>query len=568
MLVPDTTTPVEDQINKMIATGPLPQPTPVPPSPATINSSNVAPVTPIPYVSPNPTPIYPVSTLDTTIPTPPPALTPTESTAQSLTDQLTNLNNSLLGKSAYQSEEDTANGVDTANASINDLTAKLTGLQNEASAIPIQLQTDSQGRGITAGGIASIQSAQLRNNATQALTVSTLLAAAKGNLATAQTLSDKAVASKYDPIQEQITAVTSNLQLVLNSPQYSAEEKQQAQDQLDIQNQKQAALDAAKSNTTDINTVAITAAQNSATFKPSTLYPSISTALTAISNATTPAQAESIAVQAGLVPAPSLNTSVQSVDGRQLLINTDTGKTIKDLGPTSDSGTAIADVDETSIDNDVTAILEGRNTAYNIRQTMGRSNQSAAYMQEIRDKIAAIDPNFDFVASDAGGKSVSSAYVQQSTAAINSVLPDIDKAVQLSNQVSRIGVKGVDAALQSAAAYFGDTKVSNFQTAQKLIADEIGTALGAGAVSDMKLQLGFDVTDPTVTPEVFASNMALVQKFVENRLAGLQSLRYASSTATSTPAGATTGAADPTFGTGSDALTAQFDNLFSQYGGQ
>ncbi len=181
-----------------------------------------------------------------------------------------------------------------------------------------------------------------------------------------------------------------------------------------------------------------------------------------------------------------------------------------------------------SVSADAKDILEGRNTMYNIRQTMGRTNKAAAYMQSIRDEIRKSDPSFDFVASDAGGKSVSTGYVQKATAAINSVLPNINKVVDLSNQVSRIGVKGVDRLLQSGATQIGNEKVTNFQEAQKLLADEIGIALGAGTVSDMKLQLGFDVTDPSVKPEVFASNMGIVKDFVQNRLKGLQDLRYKS----------------------------------------
>lgn len=183
-----------------------------------------------------------------------------------------------------------------------------------------------------------------------------------------------------------------------------------------------------------------------------------------------------------------------------------------------------------SITGDVKDVLEGRNTMYNIRQTMGRTNKAAAYMEQMRNEIRKVDPSFDFVASDAGGKSVSTQYVQKATAAINAVLPNIDKIVNLSNDVNRFGVKYVDRILQAGNQQIGDKKVSNFHEAQKLIADEIGVALGAGSVSDMKLQLGFDVTDPSVTPEVFASNMAIVKDFINNRKAGLDSLRYKSST--------------------------------------
>lgn len=535
--------------------------TAVPPTPQTLNSGNTAPTTPINYVTPQATPGYPVGSLDTTIPTPPAPATPTETKANDLSASLISLNDMLVGKTAYQAEQNTIAGVDDATKTITDLSARLTGLQNEEKAIPIQLQNDAAGRGITAGGLAPIQSAKLRDNAVEALTVSTLLEAAKGNLTNAQALADKAVLQKYGPIQEQITAATANLKLILDSPQYTLDQKNRAQQQLDIQNARQDQLDKAKADTTAISTVAINAAQYSSTFTPTTQYPTVSTALSAISKATTPAEAIAIASSTGLTKPVDLQTSVVEVNGQKVLIDSNTGKTIKVLGsattPTSQYSTTT-----TSIDNDVTAILEGRNTAYNIRQTMGRTNAAATYMQAVRDKITAIDPNFDFVASDAGGKSVSSAYVQRATAAINSVLPNIDKIIQLSNDVQRIGVKGVDAALQKAGLQINNQKISNFHEAQKLISDEIGVALGAGSVSDMKLQLGFDVTDPSVSQEVFASNMSVVKEFVENRLAGLNSLRYQSSTVSPSSSSSSS------FGTGSPDLNSLFDNLFSTYGGK
>lgn len=188
------------------------------------------------------------------------------------------------------------------------------------------------------------------------------------------------------------------------------------------------------------------------------------------------------------------------------------------------------------VGSDAQDVLEGRNTLFNIRQTMGRSDKASAYMKSLRDSIRSKDPQFDFVASDAGGKSVSTSYVQRATASINAVLPNVDHIIQLSNDVDRIGVKGVDKLIQGANLQIGDKPVSSLKQAQLLIADEIGVALGAGTVSDMKLQLGFDVTDPTVKPEVFANNMEIVKSFLENRKKGLESLRYKSSTVnTNTP---------------------------------
>jgi len=163
-------------------------------------------------------------------------------------------------------------------------------------------------------------------------------------------------------------------------------------------------------------------------------------------------------------------------------------------------------------------------------------------MQKLRAAIKEEDPKFDFNLSDAGSKAVSSNYYQRSIAAVNSVMPNIDKVAELSKDVDRIGVRGIDAILQKTAMQFGDTKVTSLHQARKMLADEIGLALGQGTVSDMKLQLGFDVTDPAVSDENFVKNMALVKEFVNNRKAGLEQLRYHSSTV---PGSTATGDAPP-----------------------
>src|SRR6185369_7538486 len=122
------------------------------------------------------------------------------------------------------------------------------------------------------------------------------------------------------------------------------------------------------------------------------------------------------------------------------------------------------------IASDVEDVLSGRNTLYNIRQTMGRTNGAAAYMKSMRDAIKSIDNKFDFVASDAGGKFVSTPYYQKSIAAIDNVLPDIKIATDLSDQVDRLGVKGVDDLLQKGNIQIDNQKVTNFHQAQKLLA--------------------------------------------------------------------------------------------------
>lgn len=306
--------------------GAPPQPTTPPATPPTINSGNTAPQQPILYQTPTPVATYPVGSLDTTVPTPPAPPTATETQANDLSGSLQKLNDLMTGKPADQNQAETDAGLPALQKTQNDLVAQLTGLQNEAKAIPLQLQNDATGRGITAAGLAPIQDAQLRENAIKALTVSTLLEATKGNIANAQAQADKVVAQKYDPIQAKIDAAKANLDLIMKSPQYTLDEKNRAQAQLDIQNARQAALDKAKGDSAAILKVATDAASNGAD----------AITLQKITQAKTPAEALSIAGAAGSTK--KLDTSVQVVNGQKVLINNQTGDTIKTLGPDLSAG--------------------------------------------------------------------------------------------------------------------------------------------------------------------------------------------------------------------------------------
>ena len=168
--------------------------------------------------------------------------------AQQGTEDLMGLINQTLGESAYQAQQETALGIPELQKTQNDLSARLKALQNESLQIPLQLQQDATGRGVTAGGLRPIETAALRNNAIQALGVSSLLEASRGNLTLAMQQVDRAVAQKFDPIKEQIIAKQANLDLILKSPAYSNEEKNRAQKQKDIQDAKARELEKESEN--------------------------------------------------------------------------------------------------------------------------------------------------------------------------------------------------------------------------------------------------------------------------------------------------------------------------------
>jgi len=132
--------------------------------------------------------------------------------------QTTDLMNLITGEATDQAANEKAQGLPDLQKTQTDLQTRLKTLQNEALAIPLQLQQDATGRGITKGGLAPIETAALRNNAIQALSVSSLLEASRGNITTAQSLADRATAQKYDPIKAQINANLKNLELLSKDP--------------------------------------------------------------------------------------------------------------------------------------------------------------------------------------------------------------------------------------------------------------------------------------------------------------------------------------------------------------
>lgn len=257
----------------------------------TITASDLTSVPTTNFQTPTTISAFPVGTLDTTVPLAP---TAPETQATDLSTRLRDLNKSLLGESAFRAGQEAQAGVPELVKTQTDLSSRLKAIQAEAQAIPLQLQTEAEGRGITTGGLRPLETARLRANAIQALGVSSLLEASRGNLTTALDLVDRAVAQKFDPVREEINATTANLQLVLESPDFTRAEKNRAQAQLDIQNAKKDKLEQDQNNFKAIQNIALGAAQRGAD----------ALTLRKIQESTDPIEAQRIATEAGFgVPA-------------------------------------------------------------------------------------------------------------------------------------------------------------------------------------------------------------------------------------------------------------------------
>lgn len=216
--------------------------------------------------------------------------TPEEAKAQSIVDRTLQMRQGLLGQSAFRTEQEKQAGIDELRKTQTDLTGRLKILQAEQQSIPIRAEESALGRGVTRAGQFPIIQAQLRQNAIQALSTSALLQASQGQLTSALQQIDRAVAAKYNPIKEEIDVLMGNLQLVLQSPEYSRQEKQQAMRQLTIQEERKGQIEEERENREAVLQLSVKAAQAGVD----------SFGLQRIQNARTPEQALNLANQFGV----------------------------------------------------------------------------------------------------------------------------------------------------------------------------------------------------------------------------------------------------------------------------
>lgn len=216
-----------------------------------ITSASLAQQSPINFQTPKPTEIPQV-------PPPPvntPVLSPSEQQAQDIIGQAQGLQTSLAGKAGYATEQQSVAGVPEQQKLIRDLNAQLIAAHNEANAIPLKVQQNllTQGRLATAGGIAPEMVGAQRQNAIKILETNSVLAAAQGNLQNAMDMADRAVATKYAPMEADLKAKLANLDLIIKSPQYDAETKARAATALATATKNANDLATAKKNEQDRN---------------------------------------------------------------------------------------------------------------------------------------------------------------------------------------------------------------------------------------------------------------------------------------------------------------------------
>ena len=126
-----------------------------------------------------------------------------------------------------QFQAETEAGIPEQQKRLQELSGRLTQLQNEALAIPLQIQEDFAGTGATRGGVEPIQTSRLRQNAIQSLTIGAQAQALQGNIALAQQQVNRAVDLEFKPIEDRLqylqTAYTLNRDILEREDKQTAD---------------------------------------------------------------------------------------------------------------------------------------------------------------------------------------------------------------------------------------------------------------------------------------------------------------------------------------------------------
>jgi hypothetical protein len=511
---------------------------------AAITPGSLTTTNPLAITNPNPPPIPNPATI-----TPPLTITSQEQQQSDLTKTIQSENTALAGKSAFQTEQNTLAGVDTQQANINDLNAQLTSIKNEAAAIPVQEQSRAAQGTILTGGLQADQNQRLRDNAVKALGVSTLLAASQGLLANAQALADKAVETKFGPMEAQNKADIANLQLIANDPATTLADKNRAQAQLDIKTANEAKIAQDKADTADIWNIATTAATNRANFTATATYPNITSALNAIQTATTKEKALQIAVDTGLVSAPKVNnTQVVEVGGNKVLIDSSTGKTIKVLGSTSAGGGTQGGLapDVASVSSFLVGKTPTEISAFNSLSDVDKSSamqlingdvlladlfssrgvQGSADRQAFLNKVRAIDPTFSENTNKQRYSFKQTKWnngkLFDNRTSINTALGHMATLYESSKTLSKTNFPTINEAVNWAKKNAGNPALVNFQYDLTVLASEIASAYKGGtAPTDQETEKIYNALSSSFTPTQFQNVLSQSTKLMASKLSSL-----------------------------------------------
>jgi hypothetical protein len=142
------------------------------------------------------------------------------------------------------------------------------------------------------------------------------------------------------------------------------------------------------------------------------------------------------------------------------------------------------------------------------------SNQKVS----IYEKAAELNPNFNPAAFEMGYTMAKNPRIQQQLASLDNVSLGVPDLMDASEKASRLGATILNKAVIPGGIALGGKRYSNFRTARIAFADELSGALGYGSATDMSREMGFNMTDESLSPENFASAIKdIVIPFVDRK---------------------------------------------------
>lgn len=158
----------------------------------------------------------------------------------------------------------------------------------------------------------------------------------------------------------------------------------------------------------------------------------------------------------------------------------------------------------------------GALTLPQLRTLLGRGADSKKL--DIYYKATQLNPEFNPAKFELGYKFAGDPSVQKQLAALDNVKNGVDDLLKFSDQAQRSGAPLLNKYLLPGGIAVGSKKYSNFKTAQTAFADELSGALGFGGATDMSKKMGFDMTDPNLSPDAFASAVqSVIVPFLERK---------------------------------------------------
>src|SRR3990167_8687493 len=130
--------------------------------------------------------------------------TKTETIPSEIQKRLLELTGEIGGQKEAQLKAEETVGLPDFRKQLGDISGQIQSLQKEALAIPLQIQEEFKGRGVTKAGVAPIEIGRLRENAIKSLGLSAIAQTLQGNVALAQQQADRAVELEFAPKQAQL----------------------------------------------------------------------------------------------------------------------------------------------------------------------------------------------------------------------------------------------------------------------------------------------------------------------------------------------------------------------------